>query len=109
MKQGSAYRMKITHLYESSPVQIAVTAPQDTRNEWDVKPDPALVKQLLPPEYHDYLDVFDKATADALPERRSYDHKIPIMEGKEIPPSRLFPLSATELDTLRNYIDENLR
>ena len=44
--------------------------------------DPATV---LPPEYHEFLDVFSKAIADRLPKHRTYNHTILLEEGKEPP------------------------
>lgn len=63
----------------------------------------------VPSDYHDFADVFNKATADKLPERRSYDHHIPLVDGASLPQSRLYPLSASELDSARKYLDENLK
>lgn len=85
------------------------TDPFNVENEWDTTQNLESVLKELPPQYHDYADVFDKAKADSLPERRACDHQIPIEEGKTIPPSKIFPLSATELDALRNYLEENLK
>src|SRR5690606_15916512 len=36
------------------------------------------LKELVPPEYHAYLDLFDKSNADHLPPHRPYDHRIQI-------------------------------
>jgi len=36
----------------------------------------------VPVEYHEYLDVFLRKEANKLPERRPYDYKIVIKEGK---------------------------
>ncbi|KAK4700362.1 hypothetical protein P7C70_g5887, partial [Phenoliferia sp. Uapishka_3] len=62
----------------------------------------------VPAEYHDFADLFEKKAGDALPRRRPCDHIIPIEEGAKIPDSRIYPLSATELESLRKYLDENL-
>ena len=61
---------------------------------------------VLPSEYHEFLDVFSKKEADKLPERRSYDHKIPLMEGKEPTYSPLYGMSRDELLVLQKYLTE---
>jgi len=40
--------------------------------------DPATIEKTSAklPEYHEFLDIFDRSKADELPPRRSYDHKI---------------------------------
>ena len=42
------------------------------------------IQRLVPPEFHDYLDVFRKSKADQLPPRRSCDHKIKLVEGAQL-------------------------
>lgn len=64
--------------------------------------------QHVPAVYHEFLDIFDKKKADSLPPHRSYDCPIDLLPGSEIPFGRIFPLSETELEALRSYIDENL-
>ena len=45
-----------------------------------------------------------------MPERRLYDHRIPLEEGKTPPyVSSIYSLSQPELETLRKYIDEHLQ
>ncbi|CDO69315.1 hypothetical protein BN946_scf184976.g34 [Trametes cinnabarina] len=63
----------------------------------------------VPPEYHEFADVFSKKKADTLPEHRPYDLKITLEEGKVPPLGPIYSLSQVELDTLREYIEENLR
>ncbi|CDO68992.1 hypothetical protein BN946_scf184762.g8 [Trametes cinnabarina] len=63
----------------------------------------------IPPEYHEFADVFSKKKADTLPEHRPYDLKITLEEGKVPPLGPIYSLSQVELDTLREYIEENLR
>ncbi|KAL7281605.1 hypothetical protein ACG7TL_004922 [Trametes sanguinea] len=63
----------------------------------------------IPEEYHEFADVFSKSKADELPEHRPYDLKIELEPGATPPLGPIYSLSKVELDTLREYIDENLR
>jgi hypothetical protein len=40
-------------------------------------------KGLVPEEYHEYLDIFNKENAHQFPESRPWDHKIKMKEGFE--------------------------
>lgn len=66
------------------------------------------LRKLVPPEYHDFLDVFSKHEADILPPHRSYDHAIELEPGTTPPHGPIYRLSETELETLRTYLDEHL-
>ncbi|KAL1942409.1 hypothetical protein VTO73DRAFT_6011 [Trametes versicolor] len=63
----------------------------------------------IPEEYHEFADVFSKSQADILPEHRPYDLKITLEDGGVPPLGPIYSLSKLELDTLCEYIDENLR
>ncbi len=54
------------------------------------------VKAKLPPEYQEFLDVFDRAQADKLPPHRSYDHKIELTSAPY------------KLQKVKEYLNENL-
>ena len=65
-------------------------------------------EQMVPEEYHDYLDVFDEEKANRYPESRSWDHKIETKEGfepKSFPNYNLTPAEQVELD---KFLKENL-
>ena len=62
----------------------------------------------LPEDYHEFQDVFSKASASNLPPHRSYDLKIDLEEGAEPPIGRMYSLSETEMKALREFLDENL-
>ncbi|SPC63716.1 uncharacterized protein UHOD_11307 [Ustilago sp. UG-2017b] len=66
------------------------------------------LSDIIPPEYHQYLDVFSRVEADKLPPHRTYDHPIPLEEGKYPPFGPIYSLSEHELKTLREYLEENL-
>ena len=55
---------------------------------------------LIPKEYHDYADVFNKAKAMELAPHRPYDLKINLEEGSSPPIVPMYPLSQVELKTL---------
>ena len=68
----------------------------------------AKIRELVPEDYHSYLPLFKKAIAETLPPHRPYDHKIPLQEGFTPPFGPLYSLSRPELQSLREWIDENL-
>ncbi|CEH18636.1 retrotransposon nucleocapsid protein [Ceraceosorus bombacis] len=76
-----------------------------TAPKGDQKPSPA---QLVPPKYHEYLDVFNPVEASQLPPHRPFDHKIELKAGKHPPFGPLYPLSARELTELWEYLDTML-
>jgi hypothetical protein len=63
---------------------------------------------ILPPKYHDLVDVFSRNNANKLPPHRPYDHKIILQEGKLPPVCLLYSMSHEELKALRKFLDENL-
>jgi len=67
------------------------------------------VPDTVPPEYHDYADVFSKAKASELPPHRDYDLKIDLEEGTSPPLGTLYSLSPVELSALQTFINENLK
>ena len=72
-----------------------------------IPPDPALLA-ALPPEYHDFADVFSEQAANTLPPHRPYDLEIPLLPSKEPPWGPIYSLSEPELATLKIYITDNL-
>ena len=63
----------------------------------------------IPPEYHEFADLFSQKEADMLPPHRSYDHQIPLEPGTTPPFGSIYSMSPTELEVLRKYIEENLK
>jgi hypothetical protein len=63
----------------------------------------------IPQEYHDFADLFSKKEADKLPSHQRYDHTIPLQPGSTPHFGPIYKLSPVELETLRKYIDENLK
>ena len=78
---------------------ISVTPSSATQGNSDIQ---------IPEKYQEYVDVFDKVKASVLPKHRSYDCPIDLQPGKEPPWGPIYNLSPTELEVLREYIEENL-
>lgn len=71
-------------------------------------PDAPLDLPGVPEEYHKFADVFSKTRVNTLPEHRPYNLKIELEDGAVPPLGSIYSLSKLELDTLREYIEENL-
>jgi hypothetical protein len=71
-------------------------------------PEEVIDLSSVPEEYHEFADVFSKRKAFSLAEHRPYDLKINIDENSAPPLGPIYSLSAVELETLREFIDENL-
>jgi hypothetical protein len=69
------------------------------------KPD---IHIIVPPEYHDYLKIFEKANADKLPLHCPSNHTIPLMDGFKHLFGPLYSLSRPKLEELKCWLDENL-
>ena len=70
------------------------------------------LKDRLPPEYHNFLDVFDRSKADVLPPHRSYDHKLEFVDNfdkSQLPKSRIYHMSGHKLEQVKKYLDEHLK
>ena len=98
-----AYKEKGAIAYQLTPDLIGPKAEAVSINN-----DPLELKNL-PEEYHDFADVFSKLKSKSLPDHRPYDLSIQI-EGKQTPPlGPIYSFSALELQTLHEFLDENLR
>lgn len=66
------------------------------------------LEKMVPAEFHEFLDVFDKKRSERLPEHGPHDLAIDL-EGAVLPPTgKLYQLAPAELRTLKEFIDENL-
>ena len=65
-------------------------------------------KQLVPEEYHEYLDVFDKEKANRYPESRPWDHKIQMKPEFEPKSFKMYNLTPEEQSEWDKFLKENL-
>ena len=69
---------------------------------------PPTPQEIVPGEYQDYLDVFARKSADTLPSHRTFDHRIPLVDGKTPGFGPIYSLSGVEQNALQEYLDDNL-
>ncbi|APA15655.1 hypothetical protein sscle_15g104250 [Sclerotinia sclerotiorum 1980 UF-70] len=63
----------------------------------------------IPVQYQKYKKLFEERKGhEALPEHKPWDHEIVLEEGKMPPFGPIYPISASDLRTLRNYIGDAL-
>jgi hypothetical protein len=65
-----------------------------------------LFKKIVPECYHNFADVFSEQEAKTLPPHQDYDLKIETEDNKDPLLGKIYPMSATELKALKDYIDE---
>jgi len=66
------------------------------------------VKIKLFSEYHDYLDVFDRAMINQLSLHRFYDHKIELIDKEMSSRSRLYQMFDHKLQKVKKYLIKHL-
>jgi hypothetical protein len=62
----------------------------------------------VPNNYKDFIDIFSKIESDKLPPHRSYDYKITLKSDNILKYSPLYKISIKELETLKQYLLNNL-
>jgi Reverse transcriptase (RNA-dependent DNA polymerase)/RNase H-like domain found in reverse transcriptase len=65
-------------------------------------------EQLVPAEYHKYLDIFSKEKAHRFPKSRPWDHKIKMKKGFEPKSFKNYNLTLAEQIKLDKFLKENL-
>ncbi len=66
------------------------------------------VKIKLLSEYHDYLDIFDRAMIDQLSLHHFYDHKIELIDEEMLSWSKLYQMFNHKLQKIKKYLIEHL-
>jgi hypothetical protein len=63
----------------------------------------------IPGEYQRYAKLFQPELETGLPQHGKWDHEITLKPGAEPKFHPIYPLNETQLQALREYLDENLR
>ena len=76
--------------------------------EENKKKEEKMDKELIPEEYHEYLDVFSEEKAAWFPELKLWDHKIKMKEGFKPKLFKNYNLTPVEQLKLDKFLKENL-
>ena len=63
----------------------------------------------LPPEYHNFADIFQAAENQSLPERGLHDHAIDLKLEQQPLFRKLYSMSSAELNVLKVYLDDAMK
>ena len=63
----------------------------------------------LPPEYHDFADIFQVAEKQSLPEKGLHDYAIDLKPGQQPPFRKLYSMFPAELNVLKVYLDNAMK
>ena len=100
-KEKQIYLQKI-----NISTELAIRNKEEQRTK--AKKEEDFLESLVPREYHDLLQAFEKGEKTGLPPHRpGIDLEINMEEGKELPDQKIYPLGAEELETVQEYINKN--
>ena len=74
-------------------------------DEDEMYPDPL---KFVPPHFHDFADVFSKASALQLPPSHLFDHAIELEDGATPGYGPIYSISEPERNVLKEFIDDHL-
>ena len=66
------------------------------------------LKDAVPSQFHEYLDVFSDEKATRFPKSMSWDHKIEMKPGFEPKSFKIYPMTLEEDAMTKEFIDDNL-
>ena len=72
-----------------------------------VKPEKK-VSKMVPRQFHQYLDIFEKKPSERMPLRKPWDHAIDLNESFVPWKAKLYPCSPTECEEIDAFIDDQL-
>ena len=65
-------------------------------------------EQIVPPEYHEFLDTFNEKQVSWFPDKWPWDHKIDMKPGFEPKLFKNYNLTLAEQEELDKFLKENL-
>ncbi|KAG5720921.1 hypothetical protein E4T56_gene405 [Termitomyces sp. T112] len=96
-----AFQLQITPALPEEHLRTGTTALESKMEE-------QILSKVVPPEYHEFADVFSEGSAKELPPHRSYDHKIDLKEGTSPPFGKIYIMYKVKLQALKEYLNDML-
>ena len=73
------------------------------------KPREKIPEELVPAEYHKYLNVFSKKESECMPIRKPWDHAIDLKDTFKPKKGRIIPLLPQEQEEVTMFLDDQLK
>ncbi|KAG5722479.1 hypothetical protein E4T56_gene2867 [Termitomyces sp. T112] len=96
-----AFQLQITPALPKEHLHTGTTVPESKMEE-------QILSEVVPPEYHEFADMFSEGSAKELPPHCSYNHKIDLEEGTSPPFGKIYNMSKVELRALKEYLNDML-
>ncbi|KAG5721949.1 hypothetical protein E4T56_gene18387 [Termitomyces sp. T112] len=93
--------LQVTPALPEEYLRAGTTTPENKTEE-------QILSKVVPPEYHEFADVFSEGSAKELPLHRSYDHQIDLEEGTSPLFGKIYNMSKIKLWALKEYLDNML-
>ncbi|MBW0476268.1 hypothetical protein O181_015983 [Austropuccinia psidii MF-1] len=107
---GEDVAISSLHLFQGDMDLPPLSVHASQEEQWDEEEEPEEIETVLkvvPPAYHQYLDVFSKVKAEKRPPHLTCDHRIKL-EGLLPPGGAIYSLSNQESAKMWAYISENV-
>ncbi|MBW0579243.1 hypothetical protein O181_118958 [Austropuccinia psidii MF-1] len=107
---GEDVAISSLHLFQVDMDLPPLSFQASLEEKWDEEEEPediVTVLKVVPPAYHQYLDVFYEVKAEKPPPHHTCDHHIEV-DGLLPPVCVIYSLSKNESETLWDYISENV-
>ena len=93
--------------FESVWINVKTNLAMDMAIENNLKKQERTVEDMVPKEYHEFLNVFSEEKAARFPESKEWDHKIDMKEGFEPKSFKNYNLTPEEQVELDNFLKKN--
>ncbi|KAG5721963.1 hypothetical protein E4T56_gene18482 [Termitomyces sp. T112] len=102
LQEGTpAFQLQVMPALPKEYLCTGTTAPESKTEE-------QILSKVVPPEYHEFADMFSEGSAKELPPHCSYNYKINLKEGTSPPFGKIYNMSKIELQALKEYLDDML-
>ena len=89
-------------------INMKTNLAMDMAIENNLKKQERIVEEMVPKEYHEFLNVFSEEKAARFLESKEWDHKIDMKEGFEPKSFKNYNLTPKEQVELDKFLKENL-
>ena len=100
--------MNVIGNFESVWINMITNLAMDMAIKNNLKKQEKSVEEMVPKEYHEFLDVFSEEKAVRFPKSKPWDHKIDMKEGFEPKSFKNYNLTPEEQIELDKFLKENL-